>query len=198
MKYYLIINNIMNENNLNNIGAPNLPQTTKPIQATPQLTVPQPVANIQQQRIDQVINNSDLQVEYTLNDSNNILDNKDKKFIKQLYEQYKDTILNGFSGKSVNDLNSTFWLNILVNLMISVENIKIQGMKKKDLVVETVCLVIRNDLPIGINEKAMVEGIFRKIGPGLVDTVIYASANLNISPESIKSCFSCCRSAKKK
>ena len=82
--------------------------------------------------------------------------------------------------------------------MVAVESIKLSGIKKKDLVIETVCLVIRNDLPIGDNEKGIVETLFRNIGPGLVDTVIFASANINITPESVKRCFPCCCSSKKK
>ena len=144
------------------------------------------------------INNQESNIEKSINDQANSLENVDKQFIKQLYEQYKNIILNGFSGKSVNDLNSTFWLNILVQLMVAVESIKLSGIKKKDLVIETVCLVIRNDLPIGDNEKGIVETIFRNIGPGLVDTVIFASANINITPESVNGCFPCCCSSKKK
>ena len=37
-----------------------------------------------------------------------------------------------------------------------------------------------DDLPIGDNEKGIVESVFKSIGPGLVDTVIFASANINI------------------
>ena len=163
--------------------------------------LPLPIPTTNHQNINIVvpnINNPESNIDKSINDQANSLENVDKQFIKQLYEQYKNIILNGFSGKSVNDLNSTFWINILVQLMVSVEGIKLSGVKKKDLVIETVCLVIRNDLPIGDNEKGIVESIFKSIGPGLVDTVIFASANINITPQDVKKCFSCCFPSKKK
>ncbi len=163
--------------------------------------LPQPIPTTNHQNINIVvpnINNPETNIDKSINDHANSLENVDKQFIKQLYEQYKNIILNGFSGKSVNDLNSTFWINILVQLMVSVEGIKLSGVKKKDLVIETVCLVIRNDLPIGDNEKGIVESVFKSIGPGLVDTVIFASANINITPQDVKKCFSCCFPSKKK
>lgn len=144
------------------------------------------------------INNVETNIDKSINDSGNSLENVDKQFVKQLYEQYKNIILGAFSGKSANELDSGFWLSILVQLMVSVESIKMSGGKKKDLVIETVCLVVRNDLPIGDNEKGIVESLFRNVGPGLIDTIMFASSNININPQQVKSClFNCFKAIKK-
>jgi hypothetical protein len=128
--------------------------------------------------------------------NSNSLDKNDIQVMKELYNQYRDIVLTGFSGKSVNELNSSFWLNILVTIMVTVEKIKSSGIKKKDMVIETVCLIIKNDLPIGLNEKNMVVEKFKQIAPELIDPVIFASTHINISPKETKKwfskIFSCC------
>ena len=86
-------------------------------------------------------------------------------------------------------------MGVLVNVMIEVEkNYTEKGITKKDLVIETITLIIRSDLLFEDKDKKQIEDNFRMIAPKLVETVIYASSNLNmrVVTENIgqaKSCF---------
>ena len=138
-------------------------------------------------------------VESTINNiiSNvdNKLEEKHKLLINQLYNKFKDQVINDVKGKSINDLDYSFWMGVLVNVMIEVEkNFTEKGITKKDLVIESIVLIIQSDLLFDENYKDEIERNFRMIAPKLVETVVYASSNLNMrvvteNIEQVHSCF---------
>jgi len=154
------------------------------------------------EQVVEIINVPDItgNVESTINNiiSNvdNKLEEKHRLLINQLYNKFKDQIINDVKGKSINDLDFSFWMGVLVNVMIEVEkNFAEKGITKKDLVIESIVLIIQSDLLFDENEKNEIERNFRMIAPKLVETVVYASSNLNMQVvteniEQVQSCFS--------
>ena len=131
--------------------------------------------------IPDTLQNLEINVNNILSNVDNKLEQKHRVVIKQLYNSLKDKIIEDVKGKSVSDLDFSFWMDALINVMIEVEkNYTEKGITKKDLVIETITLIIRSDLLFEDKEKKQIETNFRMIAPKLVETVIYASSNLNM------------------
>jgi len=61
--------------------------------------------------------------------------------------------------------------------METVENYKVYGENKKELVLEVMCLVIDHDLPISEEVQQKVIKNIRKYGPQVIDVVASVSVN---------------------
>ena len=143
-----------------------------------------------------ITGNAESTINNIISNVDNKLEEKHRLLINQLYNKFKDQIINDVKGKSINDLDFSFWMGVLVNVMIEVEkNFAEKGITKKDLVIESIVLIIQSDLLFDENEKNEIERNFRMIAPKLVETVVYASSNLNMQVvteniEQVQSCFS--------
>lgn len=143
-----------------------------------------------------ITGNAESTINNIISNVDNKLEEKHRLLINQLYNKFKDQIINDVKGKSINDLDFSFWMGVLVNVMIEVEkNFAEKGITKKDLVIESIVLIIQSDLLFDENEKNEIERNFRMIAPKLVETVVYASSNLNMrvvteNIEQVQSCFS--------
>ena len=127
------------------------------------------------------LQNIEININNILSNVDNKLEQKHRGVINKLYITLKDQIIEDVKGKSVSDLDFSFWMGVLVNVMIEVEkNYTEKGITKKDLVIETITLIIRSDLLFEDKDKKQIEDNFRMIAPKLVETVIYASSNLNM------------------
>ena len=126
------------------------------------------------------INSYETHIQNAINDINNHIQSSHKETFNHLYNHFKPIILQGFIGKRLSDIHSIFWQGIIIHMMISLEPMEIAGMIKRDLIVETVCIVIRNDLQINIQDRVTIETQFRKIAYHCIDLLVFASRNLNI------------------
>jgi len=125
------------------------------------------------------INSVDTHIYNAVHDVNNLIRKSDRDTLISLYNQFKNVILQGFIGKRLSDIHSIFWQGIIIHMMISIENQNISGLIKRDLVIESICIVIRNDLTVNDQEKVLIETEFRKIAYQIIDIFIFASRNLN-------------------
>jgi hypothetical protein len=125
------------------------------------------------------INSIDIHIYNVIHDTDNTISENDKDTLIHLYNQFKPLILQGFVGKRMDDIGSIFWQNIVVHMMIALEDLLIGGPTKKDLLIETVGIVIRHDLGISDQDRVLLETQFRKIAHSIIDIVIFASKNIN-------------------
>lgn len=125
------------------------------------------------------INSIDIHIYNMIHDTENTIGESDKDTIIHLYNHFKPLILQGFVGKRMDDIGSIFWQNIIVNMMIALEDLPIGGPTKKDLVIETIVIVIRHDLTISDQDRVYLEKQFRKIAHSMIDIIIFASKNIN-------------------
>jgi len=125
------------------------------------------------------INSVDIHIYNLIHDTENTISESDKETIIHLYNQFKPLILQGFVGKRMDEIGSIFWQNIIVHMMIAVEDLSIGGPTKKDLVIETIVIVIRNDLTICDQDRVYLEKQFRKIAHSMIDIIVFASKNIN-------------------
>ena len=114
-----------------------------------------------------------------IHDMNNLIRKEHAEILIGLYNQFKTTILQGLIGKRLSDIHSIFWQGIITHMMISLESHPIIGLIKRDLIIETVSIVIRNDLVMNDQDKVFIETEFRKLGPQVIDILVFASKNLN-------------------
>lgn len=115
-----------------------------------------------------------------VHDMNNLIRKEDTEILIDLYNQFKSTILQGFVGKRLNDIHSIFWQGIIIHMMISLENIPLSGIIKRDLVIEVIIIVIRNDLVMDDQDKVIIETEFRNVAAKTIDILVFASKNLNV------------------
>jgi len=125
------------------------------------------------------INSIDTHIYNAIHDINNLIRKSEKDILINLYNQYKPIVLQGFVGKKLNDIHSVFWQSMLIHMMISLENMKISGLIKRDLIIETICIVIRNDLLLNDQDKVFLETQFRNIAYQIIDLFVFASKNIN-------------------
>lgn len=125
------------------------------------------------------ISSADIHIQNAINDINNHIRILDKETLLKLYNHFKPIILQGFIGKRISDIHSIFWQSIIIHMMISLEPMALSGILKRDLVVEAICVVIRNDLPMNVQDCVIIETEFRKVAYNCIDLFIFASHNLN-------------------
>jgi hypothetical protein len=125
------------------------------------------------------INSIDTHIYNAIHDVNNTISENQREIIVSLYNHFKNIILEGFVGKKIEDIHSVFWQNIILHMMISVEDLNIIGPNKKDLIIETICIIIRHDLIINDQDKVYLEKQFRKVATNIIDILIFGSKNLN-------------------
>ena len=102
------------------------------------------------------LQNIEININNILSNVDNKLEQKHRGVINKLYITLKDQIIEDVKGKSVGDLDFSFWMGVLVNVMIEVEkNYTEKGITKKDLVIETITLIIRSDLLFEDKEKTL-------------------------------------------
>jgi hypothetical protein len=125
------------------------------------------------------INSIDVHIYNIIHDMDNTINDTDKDTLIHLYNHFKPLILQAFVGKRMDDIGGIFWQNITVQMMIALEDMSLSGPTKKDLVIETVCIVIQHDLSISDQDRVILENHFRKIAHSMIDIIVFASKNIN-------------------
>jgi len=122
---------------------------------------------------------------FIINKETNTLTKKDFPYIKQLYFSIVVFIKNSIKDvKNKNYLGYEFWLKIIAQVIILVENYPCNGLKKNNLVIETISLIIKRDSNLSEKDKLIIINNFKKIAPQIIDIVITASKKLNIEIKS--------------
>lgn len=114
-----------------------------------------------------------------IHDRNNSLCKSDEPVLKDIYIQFNKLIIESFTGKTMENITSVFWMNIVIQMMVYVEQLPISGYKKKDLIMETIIIVIRNDLNTNPQSKVKIEEKFRKVSNNIIDIIIHGSKNIH-------------------
>ncbi len=125
------------------------------------------------------INSIDIHIYNVIHDINNTINDTDKDTLIHMYNYFKPLILQAFVGKRMDDIGGIFWQNIVVQMMIALEDMPISGPTKKDLVIETVCIVIQHDVIMGDQDRVILENHFRKTSHSMIDIIVFASKNIN-------------------
>jgi len=125
-------------------------------------------------------------------DKKNPLSKKDRELLENLYREVSADIRASIHNQSMDELDFSFWLDILSIAMTVVENLHGDGKKKRHLVVEIVALVLEEELPIDNNEqKEKIISSFRKLAPKAIDVIVFITKKLNIG-KIVSKCFPCC------
>jgi hypothetical protein len=125
------------------------------------------------------INSIDVHIYNVIHDIDNTINATDKDTLIHLYNTFKPLILQALVGKRMDDIGGIFWQNITVQMMIALEELSLSGPTKKDLVIETVCIVIQHDLTISDQDRVILENYFRKTAHSMIDIIVFASKNIN-------------------
>lgn len=136
-----------------------------------------------------------------IKDEKNPLTEEDRQFIKELYSSISQLIKHSMDGKSIDEIGFEFWLKLLAQIIILVEDYGVSGIKKKYLVIETVVVVIKREVKMKKEDKEMIILTFRRIAPKIIDIVVAASKRINIDSEQVADCIAtklcCCLCAPK-
>jgi len=125
------------------------------------------------------INSIDVHIYNVIHDIDNTINETDKDTLIHMYNHFKPLIFQAFVGKRMDDIGGIFWQNIMVQMMIALEDMSLSGPTKKDLVIETVCIVIQHDLSVSDQDRVILETHFRKTAHSMIDIIVFASKNIN-------------------
>ena len=149
-------------------------------------------------------NNIEKQIDAVISSKNNNIKEENRYNFRNLYNFIRQDVINAVTGKTSGDLDFGFWMNIIVTLMVQIEKTFFKGdVTKKDMAVEVISLIIRYELPFSKEDRERIENTFRLLAPKIIETVIYASSNINVVVENVEasakkcfkffSCFKCCK-----
>ena len=108
-----------------------------------------------------------------------------KALLDKIYVAQKDQLKMLFGNKTTLDISE--WTKLIISQMIIVEKLNTSGELKQKILIEFIVMVI-NELQIPIEDKTKLETMLRNIAPSIIESIIYASKNINITN---KNCFGC-------
>ena len=117
-----------------------------------------------------------------IGDEKNGLGEEHTEIVKELYMNFREIIVTTFEEQKisdVSDLGAPFGFNFL-KLMESVDNFKILGSHKKEIVIELICLVIMNEVELGDDIKSEIVKQVRNCAPSAIDLIVDVSKHIDI------------------
>lgn len=114
------------------------------------------------------------------------LNNECKVLLDKIYATQKDQLRVIFNNKTSLDISE--WTKLLISQMIIVEKLNTSGESKQKILIEFIVMVINNELQISVEDKIKLETMLRNIAPSIIESIIFASKNINVTT---KNCFGC-------
>ena len=132
---------------------------------------------------------SSASAENIITNDDNILTAKQRANIESLYDRIRPL----FADKSVDDLyDFSFWFKLISELVKLVETMKMSGTKKKAVIVEVICEIVKNEVKISdTNKKEKLLSYVRNIAGKIIDVLVGVSRHVNV-PGIINSIVRCC------
>lgn len=109
-----------------------------------------------------------------------------KSLLDNLYVTQKEQLKVIMNNKTSFDISE--WTKIIISQMIIVEKLNVSGSNKEKLLIEFIVMVINNELQIPNEDRIKLETTIRNIAPSIIESIIYASKNINVVK---KNCFGC-------
>lgn len=110
----------------------------------------------------------------------NTITNKHRDIIIHLYNHFQPQIVNKKIVSTKNEFTSIGWFNIIIHMMIFIEkHIDIPGVTRKEIIIETILLIIQHDFSMHIQDKVRVQCECRDTANRIIDLIIFSSHNLN-------------------
>tara|TARA_Y100001970_G_scaffold144845_1_gene177896 strand:- start:635 stop:1111 length:477 start_codon:yes stop_codon:yes gene_type:complete len=119
-----------------------------------------------------------------IGDDKNGLTEEHAEIVKELYMNFREIIVTTFEEEKINDvadLAGPFWFKFLKTIMESVDNFKILGSQKKEIVIELICLVIMNEVDLADDIKEEVVKQVRNCAPSAIDLIVDVSKHIDIN-----------------
>lgn len=77
----------------------------------------------------------------------------DKLFIAKLYETFRNDLVPLLKGDDADDM--FLWIDIITQMMLTVGKFKTTSLEKKEILMETIRIVIKSELPEDLQNKIM-------------------------------------------
>ena len=117
---------------------------------------------------------------------------EEEVIIEQLYNQYERIVQEFLISNLDNDVTKAivFWVELITDMMKILELVELEGSSKKEIIIKTICLIIRNEDTIDEDQKNDTLNAFLFFCPLIIELIIDVTKNVNI-----KKCLSffCCR-----
>ena len=117
---------------------------------------------------------------------------EEEVIIEQLYNQYERIVQEFLISNLDNDVTKAivFWVELITDMMKILELVELEGSSKKEIIIKTICLIIRNEDTIDEEQKNDTLNAFLFFCPLIIELIIDVTKNVNI-----KKCLSffCCR-----
>jgi len=127
------------------------------------------------------LNTLDLDIFLIINDQTNVISSAEREILIHTYTHFKDIIINGLKNKTMaSDINTIFWLNNLVHMMIYLEARVNSGIIRKHIILEIIALIIKNDTTYTLQEKVQLNDKIRVELSNIIDLYAFASKNINV------------------
>ena len=129
------------------------------------------------EQIVEVVNN-------LIKDEANGLSEEHADIVKELYLKFREIIVETIKEQNINsidDLGAPFWFDFLKTIMESVENFKILGKHKKEIVIELICIIITNEVELDDGIKNEMVKQIRNYAPSAIDLIVDVSKHIDLN-----------------
>ena len=116
--------------------------------------------------------------------TDNSLTDEHKEIIKELYVKFRTIIVTTIEEQnitSIADLGAPFWFQFLKTIMESVDNYKLLGSHKKEIVIELICVIIENEVDLDESITSEMVKQIRNFAPATIDLIVDVSKHIDIN-----------------
>jgi hypothetical protein len=119
------------------------------------------------------------------------LGEKDKVLMAKMYDKFRDRLGPALAAQDFDNLDAFFWIQFIGDMMILAKGFKVSGTEKKEIILETINLVVENEVPEEKRE-AIQRLIVTVVSPS-IDLAIYFVHSIKPKCRSLFSKCGCCK-----
>jgi len=116
------------------------------------------------------------------------LSNDTKILIARLYDRFRHRISVALNSRDLGD--SALWIALIGDMMALVDKFKIEGAEKKEIIVETIGIIVRFE--VAAEKKDACEALITTIVGPAIDLAVYFKNQLLDNKKKISACLCPC------
>ena len=117
------------------------------------------------------------------------LSDQAKTLMARMYDRFRARLGPVLASQDFDNLNMSFWIGFISDMMSLAKDFKVSGMEKKEIILETITLVIENEVPP--EKRQAVNALVTTVVSPSIDLAIYYMNTIQPKCRSLLSRCSC-------